>query len=148
MQSGLSATEKMTFGTKVAYGAGDVGGAIIGILLLSYLSPFLTDVAHLAPGLAGATQLIVRVWDACIDPVIGIMSDRGDIFGAKIKAKWGRRYPWMIFSAIPFGFFFVCQWLIPFPATNQWGLSLLVLPNGSIQALNVGCICLAFIGQA
>jgi glycoside/pentoside/hexuronide:cation symporter, GPH family len=114
--------EKMTFGTKVAYGAGDVGGAVIGILLLSYLSPFFTDVAHLAPGLAGATQLIVRLWDAFNDPVIGIMSDRGDIFGAKIKAKWGRRYPWMLFSAIPFGFFFICQWLIPFPASNQWGL--------------------------
>jgi glycoside/pentoside/hexuronide:cation symporter, GPH family len=118
----LQPIEKMTFGTKFAYGAGDIGGAIVGILLLSYLSPFLTDVAHLAPGLAGATQLVVRVWDACIDPVIGIMSDRGDIFGSKIKAQWGRRYPWMLFSAIPFGLFFICQWLIPFPETNQWGL--------------------------
>jgi glycoside/pentoside/hexuronide:cation symporter, GPH family len=118
----LPAIEKMTFSTKLAYGAGDIGGAVIGILLLSYLSPFFTDVAHLAPGLAGATQLVVRVWDACIDPVIGIMSDRGNVFGAKIKAKWGRRYPWMLFAAIPFGLLFICQWLIPFPASNQWGL--------------------------
>jgi glycoside/pentoside/hexuronide:cation symporter, GPH family len=114
--------EKMTFGTKFAYGAGDIGGAVIGILLLSYLSPFLTDVAHLSPGLAGATQLVVRVWDACIDPFIGITSDRGNVFGAKIKAQWGRRYPWMLFAAVPFGLLFVCQWLIPFPETNQWGL--------------------------
>jgi glycoside/pentoside/hexuronide:cation symporter, GPH family len=114
--------EKMTFGTKVAYGSGDIGGAIVGILLLSYLSPFFTDVAHLAPGLAGATQLVVRVWDACIDPVIGMTSDRGNLFGAKIKARWGRRYPWMLFSAIPLGIFFILQWLIPFPASNQWGL--------------------------
>jgi glycoside/pentoside/hexuronide:cation symporter, GPH family len=112
----------MTFGTKLAYGAGDIGGAIVGILLLSYLSPFLTNVAHLTPGLAGATQLVVRVWDAFLDPVIGIMSDRGDVFGAKIKAKWGRRYPWMLFAAIPFGLLFICQWLIPFPESNQWGL--------------------------
>jgi glycoside/pentoside/hexuronide:cation symporter, GPH family len=118
----LPPIEPMNFSTKLAYGTGDVGGAIIGILLLSYLSPFLTDVAHLSPGLAGATQLVVRVWDACIDPVIGIMSDRGDVFGPKIRAKWGRRYPWMIFAAIPFGFFFICQWFIPFPETNQWGL--------------------------
>ncbi len=118
----LAPIEKMNFSTKFAYGAGDIGGAIVGILLLSYLSPFFTDVVHLSPGLAGATQLIVRVWDACIDPVIGIMSDRGDVFGAKIKKKWGRRYPWMLFSAIPFGILFICQWLIPFPATNQWGL--------------------------
>ncbi len=113
---------KMTFLTKFAYGAGDIGGAIVGILLLSYLSPFLTDVAHLAPGLAGATQLVVRVWDACIDPFIGVLSDRGELFGSKIRARWGRRYPWMLFSAIPFGVLFICQWLIPFPETNQWGL--------------------------
>jgi glycoside/pentoside/hexuronide:cation symporter, GPH family len=118
----LPPIEKINFSTKLAYGAGDIGGAIIGILLLSYLSPFLTNVAHLAPGLAGATQLVVRVWDAFLDPVIGIMSDRGDVFGAKIKAKWGRRYPWMLFAAVPFGILFICQWLIPFPATNQWGL--------------------------
>ncbi len=118
----LPPIEKMTFTTKFAYGAGDIGGAIVGILLLSYLSPFLTDVAHLAPGLAGATQLVVRVWDACIDPFIGILSDRGNLFGAKIRDRWGRRYPWMLFSAIPFGVFFILQWLIPFPASNQWGL--------------------------
>ena len=53
----------MNFGTKLAYGAGDVGGAIVGILLL----------------------LVVRVWDAFLDPVIGIMSDRGNVFGAKIS---------------------------------------------------------------
>jgi glycoside/pentoside/hexuronide:cation symporter, GPH family len=118
----LPPIEKMNFSTKLAYGAGDVGGAVIGILLLSYLSPFFTDVVHLSPSLAGATQLVVRVWDACIDPVIGMMSDRGDVFGAKIKEQWGRRYPWMLVAAIPFGLFFILQWLIPFPETNQWGL--------------------------
>jgi glycoside/pentoside/hexuronide:cation symporter, GPH family len=118
----LPPIEPMTFSTKLAYGAGDTGGAVIGILLLSYLSPFFTDVAHLAPGLAGITQLIVRVWDACLDPFIGIMSDRGNLFGAKIKAQWGRRYPWMLLAAVPFGLLFICQWLIPFPETNQWGL--------------------------
>ena len=112
----------MNFGTKLAYGAGDVGGAIVEILLLSYLSPFLTDVAHLTPGLAGWTQLVARVWDAFLDPVIGIMSDRGNVFGAKIKAQWGRRYPWMLLAAVPFGLLFICQWLIPFPQSNQWGL--------------------------
>jgi glycoside/pentoside/hexuronide:cation symporter, GPH family len=120
--SKLPPIEKMSFSTKFAYGAGDIGGAVIGILLLSYLSPFFTDVAHLSPGLAGATQLVVRVWDACIDPVIGIMSDRGNIFGAKIREQWGRRYPWMLVAAIPFGVLFIFQWSIPFPESNQWGL--------------------------
>jgi glycoside/pentoside/hexuronide:cation symporter, GPH family len=121
-QNSLPIVEKMTFGTKFAYGAGDIGGAIVGILLLSYLSPFFTDVAHLSPGLAGGTQLVVRIWDAVNDPLIGMASDRGAVFGDKIRARWGRRYPWMIVAAIPMGFFFVIQWLIPFPESNQWGL--------------------------
>ncbi len=121
-QNSIPIVEKMTFGTKFAYGAGDIGGAIIGILLLSYLSPFFTDVAHLSPGLAGGTQLVVRIWDAINDPLIGMASDRGELFGDKIRARWGRRYPWMIVAAIPMGFFFIIQWLIPFPESNQWGL--------------------------
>ncbi len=121
-QNSVPIVEKMTFGTKIAYGAGDIGGSIIGILSLSYLSPFFTDVAHLSPGLAGATQLVVKIWDAVNDPLVGMSSDRGNLFGAKIKARWGRRYPWMLISAIPMGLFFVLQWWIPFPESNQWGL--------------------------
>jgi glycoside/pentoside/hexuronide:cation symporter, GPH family len=121
-ENSLPIVEKMTFGTKIAYGAGDIGGAVIGILTLSFLSPFFTDVAHLSPGLAGATQLVVKIWDAVNDPLIGMSSDRGNLFGAKIRARWGRRYPWMLISAIPMGLCFVIQWWIPFPESNQWGL--------------------------
>jgi glycoside/pentoside/hexuronide:cation symporter, GPH family len=113
---------KISFPTKLAYGAGDVGAAITSILLLSYLSPFLTDVARLSPGLAGQSQLIGKIWDAINDPLVGIASDRGQIFSDKIRKRWGRRYPWMLWGAIPFGLFFAVQWIVPFPATNQFGL--------------------------
>jgi glycoside/pentoside/hexuronide:cation symporter, GPH family len=114
--------EKLTVSTKLAYGAGDLGTAITAMMLLSSLSPFLTNVAHLSPGLAGWSQLIGKVWDAINDPIVGIMSDRGNLFGEKIKQRWGRRYPWMLVGAIPFGIFFFLQWLVPFGAENQWGL--------------------------
>jgi GPH family glycoside/pentoside/hexuronide:cation symporter len=113
---------KMTFATKLAYGAGDAGAAITSILLLSYLSPFLTDVAHLSPGLAGQSQLVGKVWDAVNDPMVGVLSDRGKIFSDRVRQRWGRRYPWMLWGAIPFGVFFLLQWIVPFPETNQLGL--------------------------
>jgi glycoside/pentoside/hexuronide:cation symporter, GPH family len=53
---------------------------------------------------------------------VGILSDRGEVFGAAIRRRWGRRYPWILAGAIPFGLFFFCQWLVPFEASNQWGL--------------------------
>ncbi len=117
-----SSIGKMTFFTKLAYGSGDVGAAITSILLLSYLSPFLTDVAHLSPGLAGQSQLVGKIWDAINDPMVGVLSDRGQIFSDKIRQRWGRRYPWMLWGAIPFGIFFALQWIVPFPETNQFGL--------------------------
>jgi glycoside/pentoside/hexuronide:cation symporter, GPH family len=110
--------------TKLAYGAGDMGAAITAMILLSYLSPFLTDVAHLKPGLAGLSQLVGKIWDAVNDPIVGVLSDRGTIFGEKIRRRWGRRYPWMLAGAIPFGLFFFLQWLVPFEAENQLGLFL------------------------
>lgn len=108
-------TEKLSFFTKLAYGAGDLGSAVTANILVFFLSPFLTDVAGLAPGLAGLTQLIGKIWDAVNDPIVGVLSDR-------TNSKWGRRYPWMIFGAIPFAIFFFLQWIVPFPPSNQWGL--------------------------
>ncbi len=104
---------KINFGTKLAFGTGDLGTAITSMILISYLSPFLTDVAGLSPVLAGRTQLVGKIWDAVNDPMVGFASDR-------TQSKEGRRYPWMIWGAIPFGVFFFLQWIVP--DFNQWGL--------------------------
>jgi glycoside/pentoside/hexuronide:cation symporter, GPH family len=109
---------KMNLSTKLAFGAGDSGTALTAMVLISYLSPFLTDVAGLSPQLAGLTQLVGKVWDSINDPMVGILSDR-------TQSKRGRRYPWMIWGAIPFGLFFFSQWLVPNfggGETQQWGL--------------------------
>ncbi|MBD2604167.1 MFS transporter [Scytonema hofmannii FACHB-248] len=116
-QSGES--EKLDISTKLAFGAGDLGTAIAAMIGISYLSPFLTDVAGLSPTLAGQTQLVGKVWDAVNDPMVGVLSDR-------TQSKQGRRYPWMIWGAIPFGIFFFLQWIVPHFSNNenanQWGL--------------------------
>lgn len=108
--------EKLGFFTKLSYGSGDLGSAITANILVFYLSPFLTDVAGLTPLLAGASQLVGKVWDAVNDPVVGVLSDRTQ------NQRWGRRYPWMLYGALPFGLFFFLQWIVPFSASNQWGL--------------------------
>ncbi|PSB02283.1 MFS transporter [Merismopedia glauca] len=116
--NGIDGGEKLNFSTKLAYGAGDLGAAITGSILIFYLSPFLTDVAGLRPELAGRTQLVGKVWDAVNDPMVGVLSDR-------TTSRWGRRYPWMIWGAVPFGIFFILQWLIPNfggGEGRQWGL--------------------------
>jgi glycoside/pentoside/hexuronide:cation symporter, GPH family len=91
--------QKLTFATKMAYGAGDMGPAITAMILLTFLSPFLTNVAHLSPGLAGQSQLIGKIWDAINDPIVGMMSDRGNVFGDDvIPGCWWEPFPLGCFS--------------------------------------------------
>ncbi|MCY7331419.1 MAG: MFS transporter [Pseudanabaena sp. CAN_BIN31] len=97
---------KLTLGEKLAYGAGDLGTSITTNLLSFFLLFFFTNVAGLDPALAGVVLLVGKVFDAINDPIIGVLSDR-------TKSKLGRRLPWMIYSAIPFGLTFLAQWLVP-----------------------------------
>jgi GPH family glycoside/pentoside/hexuronide:cation symporter len=106
-------SEKLSFSTKLAYGAGDLGPAITANILGVFLLIFFTNVANLKPGIAGSILLISKIWDAINDPIVGMMSDR-------TRSRWGRRHPWMLFGAIPFGIFFFLQWIVP--DLDQWGL--------------------------
>jgi glycoside/pentoside/hexuronide:cation symporter, GPH family len=110
----------MNFSTKMAYGAGDLGPAITANILAFFLLYFFTSVAGMNAALAGSILMIGKIWDAVNDPIVGMMSDRTD------SKKWGRRYPWMLWGAIPFGITFFLQWIVPKfsgdPATNQTGL--------------------------
>jgi GPH family glycoside/pentoside/hexuronide:cation symporter len=98
--------EKLSFWTKMAYGSGDLGTAISAALRAFFLLFFLTDVARLNPAAAGSILLINRVWDAFNDPVIGWLSDR-------TVTRWGRRRPWLLLGALPFGILFFMIWVVP-----------------------------------
>lgn len=105
--------EKLSFATKLAYGAGDLGPAITANIGVFFALFFFTNVAGLSAGLAGSILMIGKIWDAVNDPMVGVLSDR-------TRSPWGRRLPWMLYGAVPFGLFFFLQWVVP-PLT-QWGL--------------------------
>ena len=111
--------EKLNFTTKLAYGSGDMGPAITANILVFFLLYFFTNVAGLPAGMAGSILAIGKIGDAINDPVAGILSDR-------TRTRWGRRIPWMLFGAIPFGVFFFLQWIVPNfsddPNLNNWYL--------------------------
>lgn len=99
-------SEKLSFSTKLAYGAGDLGPAITANIGVFFALFFFTNVAGLNAGLAGSILMIGKIWDAINDPMVGVLSDR-------TKSRWGRRLPWMLYGAIPFGIFFFLQWIVP-----------------------------------
>jgi GPH family glycoside/pentoside/hexuronide:cation symporter len=97
---------RLSWKTKLAYGSGDTGFSLTSTLIGAYLAIFLTDVVGLAPGLAAAALFIGRTWDYVNDPMIGWLSDR-------TRTRWGRRRPFLLFGALPFGLAFLLLWWRP-----------------------------------
>lgn len=99
-------TAKLSTKTKLAYGAGDLGAAIATAINGFFLLNFLINVAGLRPGTAGNIFLIAKIWDAVNDPIIGWLTDH-------TISKFGRRRPWLLIAAVPFGLAFFLHWVVP-----------------------------------
>ncbi len=100
-------SKKLSFSTKLAYGAGDLGPAITANIQVFFLLVFFTNVAGIPPGLAGAILMIGKIWDGVNDPIIGMLTDKTK------SPRWGRRLPWLLYGAIPFSVSFFLQWIVP-----------------------------------
>ncbi len=88
------------------YGSGDLGFSLTSTILAAYFAIFLTDVVGLRAGTAAAAIFIGRTWDYINDPIVGYLSDR-------TRTRWGRRRPYLLFGALPFGLIFTLMWWIP-----------------------------------
>lgn len=111
--------QKLSLAQKLAYGAGDFGPAVNANITIFFQMIFLTNVAGIPAGLAGSVLMIGKIWDAVNDPMIGVLSDRTQ------SRRWGRRLPWILYGAIPFGLFFFLLWIVPQVGgkpISPWGL--------------------------
>ncbi len=88
---------------KVGFGFGDhTLNVALSALSLLYLF-FLTEVAGLRPALAALVLLVGRTVDAITDPLMGRISDI-------TRWRWGRRRPYLLLAALPFGLSFALLW--------------------------------------
>ena len=109
---------RLSFWTKLIFGSGDWSLSSFGTLRQIFYAIFLTDVVGLEPRLASVAALSGIVWDAINDPLVGLLSDR-------VRTRWGRRRPFVLFFAIPYGLSFVLLWWAP-PWESQVALAVTV----------------------
>jgi GPH family glycoside/pentoside/hexuronide:cation symporter len=111
---GACLSTRLSRATKILYGSGDIGFSLTSTILGAYFAIFLTDVVGLAPGAAAVAIFLGRSWDYINDPIIGHISDR-------TRSRWGRRRPFLLFGAVPFGLAFSMLWWRP-PLEGQSAL--------------------------
>ncbi len=98
----------------MVYGSGTYSLATFGMLRQIFYAIFLTDVVGLDARLASVGALVGIIWDALNDPLVGMLSDR-------MRSRWGRRRPFLLWFTIPFALSFVILWWAP-PWQNQLAL--------------------------
>jgi sugar (glycoside-pentoside-hexuronide) transporter len=105
-------SQKVSLREKVGYSLGDSSANFVFQIMMIFQLGFYTDVFGIKATAAGTILLLARVIDALIDPTVGILADR-------TNTRWGKYRPWVLWTAIPFGLFFVLAFTTP-DISEKW----------------------------
>ena len=82
------------------------GAMIIAAVISSFFSVYMTDTIGLPAASASLIMFIATFWDACNDPMMGVIADR-------TKSRWGRYRPYFIAAPILLTLFSTLIWVNP-----------------------------------
>lgn len=124
---------------RLAYGVGAIADGAKNAAFNSFLVLYYTTVLGLPGTLSGLAVFIALCADAITDPLVGSLSDH-------FRSRWGRRHPFMYFSAIPMGLCFyglfappdgltenqLFGWLTAFAIGVRLFLTFYMVPSGAL----------------
>jgi len=102
----MSQGAQLTFARKLAIGAGDFGFNLYWQTAGLYLLFFYTDGLGIPAATAGLIYMVALIWDAILDPIVGIVADR-------TRSRFGRYRPYFIFGAPLLALAFVAVFIGP-----------------------------------
>ncbi|HEX3918899.1 MAG TPA: MFS transporter [Caulobacteraceae bacterium] len=102
----VPAQRRLSLPIKLLYGLGSVAFGVKDNGFSYLLLFFYSQVVGLPATQVGLALLIATLWDACIDPLIGQISDN-------TRTRWGRRHPFMYAAAIPVALSYAAIWNPP-----------------------------------
>ncbi len=120
-----AAPRRVPLGIRIGMGLGAAGDSAAAQIVAFLGLRFLTDNMAVAAGVAGLIFFIIRIYDAAIDPLIGLVSDR-------TKSSMGRRIPFLIVGAVVV------------PLTTAWVFNAPHLSTGLATAAMLTVILMAY----
>jgi len=112
MSGGL---KKLSFMEKAGYSCADSAANFVFMTMVLFQLNFYTDVFGLSATAAAMILLWPRLWDAAVDPIVGILADRTD-------TRWGKFRPWILFTTIPW----VIVMVLAYTKPHGWSYGALV----------------------
>jgi GPH family glycoside/pentoside/hexuronide:cation symporter len=100
----------------MAVGIGDFGFNFYWQTASLYLLFFYTDVLMIPPVVAGGIYMAALIWDALLDPVIGLIADR-------TRSRFGRYRPYLLFGSPALAITFILLFAVP---SWPWGGAILL----------------------
>jgi glycoside/pentoside/hexuronide:cation symporter, GPH family len=108
--------QKLSFFEKAAYSGGDAAANFVFMTMILFQLNFYTDVFGLTASAAAAILLLPRLWDACFDPIMGVLADR-------TRTRWGKFRPWVLWTAIPWAVVMILAYTTP----QGWNTGAMIL---------------------
>ena len=100
--SSTTASHKVPFGQKVAFGLGMLANQMFPAALGIFMVVLVQDMGF-PTWMWGILFFLPRAYDAIIDPIMGFISDN-------TRSKWGRRRQYVFIGAIMLGVGFIAMW--------------------------------------
>ncbi len=125
--------------TKITYGIGAIAYGIKDNGFAVFLGFYYNQILGLPAAAVGIAIACALVFDAIIDPVLGILSDR-------TQSRLGRRHPWMYASALPIAATWLMLWYPPQGSESMmlgWLAVTAVLTRAAIATNEVPSLALA-----
>ena len=93
---GAVEARKLPLSSKLGFGVGQVAEGVKTTVFNTFVLFYYNQIIGVSATLTAVALGLAVFFDAVSDPVAGYLSDR-------TRSRWGRRHPWIVASALPFG---------------------------------------------
>ena len=87
---------KLPLSSKLGFGVGQMAEGVKTTVFNTFVLFYYNQIIGISATLTALALGFAVFFDALSDPVAGYLSDR-------TRSRWGRRHPWIVASALPFG---------------------------------------------